>query len=738
MIFGNPRPLGRGGCQKTISILTGNNCQPQLIVPPYQRSYCWEAPQVLQLLNDLFDPATYQPLADRITENNRQQLGHLDWSSSTNTQLQADDTIPENPRLHYLGTIFSLPMPQEDVPTSVFLKYPKVALVDGQQRTTTLVLILLAALHLFRYPTSTKSKKLELPPVNLPVDKVLERLYSALFIYPENKVQPLNLPQILRVYPTSKDRPDWELIVHNALLGAPLPKSRLKQKNALIFAWATIVEFLKSQIETEKSTPLPQLQTFSNTYDISIRALPLHFANELLLKFQLVHVQGDKENPGAFIFGSMNSTGVALAPSDLIKNQIYSYAEKKAGYASLELDRLQANLPSESNLATFAWTLLHLATLPAALTPAKTLSARTLNHVERTLHQLLNQFPTPPSTEEPLQEKDPVIHQLRQLSKSFIEVATAAPTPAEAPLFNKLLQLTADLQAPAHALLQQLNVLRQIAQPLYSTTKPSAVFLLTAHLFYKLQHTTTAEFTTVFLSDMAVVVQMLNQSLLSPYTQYPLDDASCRNVPLLAYAIHQTLKGHSNSSETETSATTPTAQAHLGLLELAIQPWDATELLTQIQSLTATPSPTLPKTLTSATYSATTTHARACLLYAETQTAPQSVHFPKHPIPPATWSPTFQAFPICLLNAESDPAETWGSLGSTHPDYSNMLTLHYDIGNWTLLPAITKTKESDTLNRIATLTKDRSPFLSSFHFARSNQPWTPSRLIQRTTELTSK
>ena len=201
--------------------------QRQYVIPLFQRPYSWESPQW---------NALWQDLAELCEE--------------------------EHPRNHFIGSIVT--MPSKSVPEGV----TKYILIDGQQRLTTL-LLLLAVIR-------DKARKL---PGNL-ADKIDDLLLK-------NRYQ--EGTEVYKLLPTQADRSAFCAIMD----GGAAPKGVLL---------ATAYDFFTRRLRLSTDIGLEKL------YDV--------IRNHLVL----VSIVLDKDDNPYLIFESLNATGRPLTQADLIRN----------------------------------------------------------------------------------------------------------------------------------------------------------------------------------------------------------------------------------------------------------------------------------------------------------------------------------------------------------------------------------------------------------------------------------
>ena len=209
------------------------NGEKQFIVPVYQRTYSWRYEQCNRLWNDIVN-----------MQKNKKEG-------------------------HFVGSIVNIG--ENVTPTDV----QKFLLIDGQQRLTTLTLLLIA---LRNYIINELSGKGQVNP-----DRITEVLLKNKYAIGENKY---------KIYLTRADRDILKHLIDN--------NSKIPQVNSNI---------LKNYLYFYKQIERKEL-TVEEIY-------------EAMNKLQIVNItlERGKDDPQA-IFESLNSTGLDLKDSDLIRNYI--------------------------------------------------------------------------------------------------------------------------------------------------------------------------------------------------------------------------------------------------------------------------------------------------------------------------------------------------------------------------------------------------------------------------------
>jgi len=215
------------------------------IVPDYQREYVWRAEhEVYQLLIDLYD------------------------------EFSADKT-----KEYFIGT------------TVVFDNNGQKELIDGQQRTTTLFLMLCAFRNLYA---------LRGLPTNV-ADQLLQNVR-----YNENGDEISQLHLVLQY-------PDSETIIQQLVSKAPQKTMNSESARRINEAYETIFKFIADN--TEKDID-------------ELKSLFMYF----LRKLKFIQILTPDINDALKIFETINDRGVGLNPMDLLKNLIFQQIPREKFY----------------------------------------------------------------------------------------------------------------------------------------------------------------------------------------------------------------------------------------------------------------------------------------------------------------------------------------------------------------------------------------------------------------------
>lgn len=212
------------------------------VVPDYQREYVWEERQVNQLLSDVYD----------------------EFDNNHNKE-------------YFIGS------------TVVFKdKSGSYELIDGQQRTTTLFLMICALKSVYtewNLDTDTLDRMIK--------DKTVNALGDSIDKY-KLELQYKDSSNILTVISSLLDRPD-----------------NLKGSAEKLFnAYENITAFLKQTFREEKSDELKKFFVY------------------LYRKLKFIQIETPEINDALKIFETINERGVGLNPMDLLKNLIFRQVDR--------------------------------------------------------------------------------------------------------------------------------------------------------------------------------------------------------------------------------------------------------------------------------------------------------------------------------------------------------------------------------------------------------------------------
>jgi hypothetical protein len=257
--------------------------QCRYLVPLYQRQYVWNESDQLQPL--------WEDVLAKTLELLRPYNGQV-------------------PRKHFMGAVVLRGL------VTSGLEYQAFEVIDGQQRLTTLQLLLLA---LRDYATG----------------QALNTVTALLTGMTENP--PLNGKEYERwkVVPTTRDRTDYETILEArspARLLELCPKvlipgrRRYEQRPRLIETYEYFYSAIKKFAETnghtdEPSLPLPDATETTRRVETLVRAITQ--------QLELVRIDLDQDDDPQIIFETLNARGARLLPGDLVRNFLFLEATRK-------------------------------------------------------------------------------------------------------------------------------------------------------------------------------------------------------------------------------------------------------------------------------------------------------------------------------------------------------------------------------------------------------------------------
>jgi len=289
----------------------------QYLIPIFQRGFVWTLEnQVKPLWEDLIDRA------DALAEHQQQQL-------------QVGEQKLRPLQKHFLGTVVL-----SATPLKGFGYVPILEVIDGQQRITTLQILLLA----FRDVARTLQ------------DDFINQSFVSYTVNPG----PFHVKEhIYKIWPTNAGRDEITTLIHAGSLEAvcqqyPIQHNGKKKLprplmiEAYLYFYGVISLFLRGQAADDTiagNNPDQEERTLSDLIVHSIRHdnqlrlpgsnLPLEKKKaELLLEtltnaFQLMALHLEDEDDPQVIFETLNARGAQLFPSDLIRNYVFLQATRK-------------------------------------------------------------------------------------------------------------------------------------------------------------------------------------------------------------------------------------------------------------------------------------------------------------------------------------------------------------------------------------------------------------------------
>ena len=218
----------KGYAKSLYEFIEGNKIQ--FIIPVYQRNYDWLVENCDQLLNDLV------------------KLSH------------------SNRKSHFFGSI---------VTSSADCSYDRLV-IDGQQRLTTISLLLLAGIK------AVKDGAIEISDQKK-IEEAYEAFLNAKFCNTERKI---------KLIPIDHDKIAYDKIYNN--------KELLDENSKLTRSYRHFYD---------KLTRKPQVLSFDQLLDA-------------IERLQIISIELDKDDDAQLIFESLNSTGLALTEADKIRNYL--------------------------------------------------------------------------------------------------------------------------------------------------------------------------------------------------------------------------------------------------------------------------------------------------------------------------------------------------------------------------------------------------------------------------------
>lgn len=235
--------------QKTIKDLLSNN-KANFLIPDYQRPYAWDAEkECLTLWDDIFTFA--------IPDGDSEKF---------------DSKTAE----YYLGPIVTFKNPEG-----------KQEIIDGQQRLTTIMLLLRAFYSRFDKMKDNKSKQLR--------DIIGRCLWET----------------------DEFDQPDMEhLKIHSNVA-----TDEDKDEFLLILKTGQVTDTMKSKYADNYRFFLSKIETFINEYPAYFPYLPSRILNNCIL----LPIEADVQDTALRIFSTLNNRGKPLSDADIFKAEFYKY-----------------------------------------------------------------------------------------------------------------------------------------------------------------------------------------------------------------------------------------------------------------------------------------------------------------------------------------------------------------------------------------------------------------------------
>lgn len=258
---------------KLISEYIALGTNDKFVIPEYQRGYSWDIPRCDKLWQDIEDYI---------------------------------DTAPEDP--YFFGTIIS------DCSNP-----NKFQLIDGQQRTTTFLLLLKAILLRLNVVLSTISRdddsKALCKGLNKNREKILELLYKA----DEDKLVDIE---------ESWDAARGTVILENMSINEQFKDELTKILDAKDFyeAEAAVYKIPRRQKDNKYTNFFRNFKFFYEKLEALNETTLNSFTKTFLNKCQIIEIRSWQIEQAITMFNSLNSTGMPLSDADIISAQLYSNA----------------------------------------------------------------------------------------------------------------------------------------------------------------------------------------------------------------------------------------------------------------------------------------------------------------------------------------------------------------------------------------------------------------------------
>ena len=237
--------------QKSIGTLFSDK-KSDFLIPDYQRPYAWTESECLTLWEDLFEFAFPERDIDRF--NNEDE--------------------------YYLGPIVTFKNESN-----------KLEVIDGQQRLTTLMLLLRAFYIKFIYAKDANTIK------------TCESIAKCIWKTDEFGNPNKDALKIDSEVATDKDKEEFLEILRTGEAGKELKSN-----------YASNYRFFQSKIEE-----------FVNSYPMYTSYFPIRILNNCIL----LPIEADNQNTALRIFSTLNDRGMPLSDADIFKAQFYKYYSKK-------------------------------------------------------------------------------------------------------------------------------------------------------------------------------------------------------------------------------------------------------------------------------------------------------------------------------------------------------------------------------------------------------------------------
>jgi len=270
----------QGNVQPLQSLLSNNHFG----VPDFQRNYAWEDPQVEAFWND------------------------IEFLATTNRDS------------HFVGSIITYQ------PETEGLHEPVTQLIDGQQRMTTIFMLLsLIRDNIFAHENTFLPAE---PNSGLASFDVGSKVTRVLFTSEERATPRFSANPIIR-------ESFYECVLRNPVNVDPLRKKFKKVENPntlkLRKAYWRLEDYLKAYVDKHGGEdPVARLRTLNELLDA------------VLKRIQILQISTTKLSEAINIYMTLNNRGIGLTPADLVKSLIMKHISE--GLTGLALERKNAEI----------------------------------------------------------------------------------------------------------------------------------------------------------------------------------------------------------------------------------------------------------------------------------------------------------------------------------------------------------------------------------------------------------
>ena len=282
---------------KSLEVYLGLKDSQMFCVPSFQRAYTWGVPQCEKLLDDLF-------------------------SYHNNNQNESNDP-------YFFGNVITVDVKSEKNQTMV-------QLIDGQQRTTTF-LVLLKALHFLLNDYKQIEDDLNKVSVRM-VDKWLEKILCILYKIDTYSIANYELKNFTDFFEKK-----GEIDFNRYLI---LSSESMNELDYAITDWNNLIKCSKFTDFNPQSIPnkrkdnkytnfykniryfynniKDRLHNFDKNSSVKQIEYLTFFIQTLLEKCKLIQIASDNINQAVAVFNSLNATGLPLSDADVICSSAYS------------------------------------------------------------------------------------------------------------------------------------------------------------------------------------------------------------------------------------------------------------------------------------------------------------------------------------------------------------------------------------------------------------------------------